>query len=56
MIAPTRDLIAFAAAVYLPDKDCSYAHRGNARETGVSKGEIHEALAVAGNVRMWRTM
>ena len=54
--AKTKQLIALGVSAQIPCTYCVAGHTQAARKAGATDDEIKEAIAVAGQVRMWSTM
>ncbi len=54
--AKTKHLIALGVSAQIPCTYCVAGHTQAARKAGATDDEIKEAIAVAGQVRMWSTM
>jgi AhpD family alkylhydroperoxidase len=54
--AKTKQLIALGVSAQIPCTYCVAGHTQAARAAGATDDEIKEAVAVAGQVRMWSTM
>ena len=54
--AKTKHLIALGVSAQIPCTYCVAGHTQAARKAGATDEEIKEAIAVAGQVRMWSTM
>lgn len=52
----TRELVMLGVAAQIPCDYCVYAHEANARAAGATDGQLREAVAAAGAVRMWSTV
>jgi AhpD family alkylhydroperoxidase len=54
--AVTRELVMLGVSAQIPCNYCVYAHAKNARAAGATEGQVREAVAAAGAVRMWSTV
>jgi AhpD family alkylhydroperoxidase len=54
--AKTKQLIALGVSAQIPCTYCVAGHTRAARAAGATDQEIREAVAVAGQVRMWSTL
>ena len=54
--ALTRELVMVGVAASIPCNYCVYAHAGAARAAGATEGQVREAVAAAGAIRMWSTV
>ena len=54
--AKYRELIALGVAAQIPCTYCTYAHTTFAKANGASDAEVQEAIAYAGEVRLWSTI
>jgi AhpD family alkylhydroperoxidase len=54
--AKYRELIALGVAAQIPCAYCAYAHTAFAKANGATDAEVHEAIAYAGEVRLWSTI
>lgn len=52
----TRELVMVGVSAQIPCAYCVHAHVRNARLAGATEGQIREAVAAAGAVRMWSTV
>jgi AhpD family alkylhydroperoxidase len=51
-----RELISLGVAAQIPCAYCAYAHTAFAKADGATDAEIQEAIAYAGEVRLWSTI
>jgi AhpD family alkylhydroperoxidase len=51
-----RELISLGVAAQIPCAYCAYAHTAFAKANGATDAEIQEAIAYAGEVRLWSTI
>ena len=51
-----RELIALGVAAQIPCGYCAYAHTAFAKANGATDAEVEEAIAYAGEVRLWSTI
>ena len=51
-----RELIALGVAAQVPCAYCAYAHTAFAKANGATDAEVQEAIAYAGEVRLWSTI
>lgn len=54
--AKYRELIALGVAAQIPCTYCAYAHTAFAKANGATDAEVQEAIAYAGEVRLWSTI
>ena len=54
--AKYRELIALGVAAQIPCAYCAYAHTAFAKANGATDAEVQEAIAYAGEVRLWSTI
>jgi AhpD family alkylhydroperoxidase len=54
--AKYRELIALGVAAQIPCAYCTYAHTAFAKANGATDAEVQEAIAYAGEVRLWSTI
>jgi AhpD family alkylhydroperoxidase len=54
--AKYRELIALGVAAQIPCAYCAYAHTAFAKANGATEAEVQEAIAYAGEVRLWSTI
>ncbi|HEU4505628.1 MAG TPA: carboxymuconolactone decarboxylase family protein [Nitrospira sp.] len=54
--AKYRELIALGVAAQIPCAYCAYAHTAFAKANGATDAEVREAIAYAGEVRLWSTI
>ena len=54
--AKYRELIALGVAAQVPCSYCVYAHTAFAKANGATDAEVREAVAYAGEVRLWSTL
>jgi AhpD family alkylhydroperoxidase len=54
--AKYRELIALGVAAQVPCSYCVYAHTAFAKANGATDAEVREAVAYAGEVRLWSTI
>jgi AhpD family alkylhydroperoxidase len=54
--AKYRELIALGVAAQIPCAYCTYAHTAFAKANGATDEEVAEAIAYAGEVRLWSTI
>jgi AhpD family alkylhydroperoxidase len=54
--AKYRELIALGVAAQIPCAYCAYAHTAFAKANGATDAEVLEAIAYAGEVRLWSTI
>jgi len=54
--AKTKHLIALGVSAQIPCSYCVAGHTQAAKAAGATEQELKEAVAVAGQVRMWSTM